>query len=374
VKQLDEEKDITIRRALLLSLGEFTETDFTPDERKAVLPKLQEVYRNSPDPGLHAASEWLLRTWKQEAWLTQVNEEWAKDGEGRDKRMAGIKELATKHKEKAPRQWYVNTQGQTMVVIPGPVEFVMGSPKTEKDREERETQHKRRIGRSFAIASKSVTLAEYRSLTKDKYEIGEKFTHSPDLPVVGINWYMAAKYCNLLSKEEGVPEEQWCYETGANGQVTKLKEGYLSLSGYRLPTEAEVEYATRAGAGTSRYYGETDELLTHYAWYTKNSGDRLRRVGLKKPNEFGLFDAQGNCFTWCQEPYGEYPKAEDEGVVEDKEVDKDKLSFASTISRVLRGGAFLHPPSNVRSSNRSGNVPTTRSSHNGFRAARTFTP
>jgi formylglycine-generating enzyme required for sulfatase activity len=192
--------------------------------------------------------------------------------------------------------------------------------------------------------------------------------------VVGINWYMAAKYCNLLSKEEGVPEEQWCYETGANGQVTKLKEGYLSLSGYRLPTEAEVEYATRAGAGTSRYYGETDELLTHYAWYTKNSGDRLRRVGLKKPNEFGLFDAQGNCFTWCQEPYGEYPKAEDEGVVEDKEVDKDKLSVTSTISRVLRGGSFSVQPSDVRSSGRVSYVPTNRNSANGFRAARTFTP
>ena len=150
VKRLDEETDLTIRRALLLSLGEFKETDFTLDERKAVLPKLQKMYRTASDPGLHAASEWLLRTWKQEAWLTQVNEEWTKDGEGRNKRIAGIKELVTKDKEKTPPQWYVNTQGQTMVVIPGPVEFQMGSPKTEKDRYPREVQHQRRIGRSFA--------------------------------------------------------------------------------------------------------------------------------------------------------------------------------------------------------------------------------
>jgi len=372
LKRLDEEPNVTIRRALLLSLGEYDEKGLSEDARKAVLPKLQDMYRNDADPGLHAACEWLLRQWKEDGWLKQINDEWAKDQERREKRLDGIRQLVTKDKEKTPPQWYVNGHGQTMVVIPGPMEFLMGSPKTEKDWEEREVQHKRQIGRSFAIAAKSVTLAEYRSLTKDKYEIGEKFTWHPDLPVVGINWYMAAKYCNLLSKEEGVPEEQWCYETGANGQVTKLKENYLSLSGYRLPTEAEMEYPTGAGAGTSRYYGETDELLGNYAWYTKNSGDLLQRVGTKKPNDFGLFDVQGNCYTWCQEPYDDYPKVEDDKAVEDKEVPRDKMVVIGTVGRVLRGGAFSYQASNVRSANRYYNVPTFRSDLNGFRLARTF--
>ena len=365
VRRLDEETDITIRRALLLSLGEFDEKEFSQEDRQGLLPKLQEIYRTDTDPGLRAASEWLLRTWKQEAWLKQVNEEWAKDKEKREKKLDSIKQLLTKDKEKTPPQWYVNGQGQTMVVIPGQVKYQMGSPKTEKDRGTDEVQHQRRIGRTFVLAAKSVTLAEYRSLTKDKYEIDGKYTRLPDLPVVGINWYMAAAYCNMLSKAEGIEEDQWCYEI--KGKETKLKAGYLSLTGYRLPTEAEMEYATRALAVTSRYYGETDELLGNYAWYSKNSNDVLQRVGTKKPNDFGLFDVQGNCYTWCQEPFVDGYKA-----VEDKEA--EELMVISTSSRVLRGGSFNSPASLVRSAARNGNVPAPRASVGGFRPARTFLP
>ena len=162
LKRLDEEPDVTIRRALLLSLGEYDEKGLSPEARNAVLPKLQDVYRNDADPGLHAACEWLLRQWKQEAWLKQANDEWAKDKRQREKRLDGIKELLTKEKEKTLPQWYVNGQGQTMVVIPGPVEFLMGSPTTEGGRQDVETQHKERIGRTLAIAAKSVTVEQYR--------------------------------------------------------------------------------------------------------------------------------------------------------------------------------------------------------------------
>ncbi len=146
----------------------------------------------------------------------------------------------------------------------------MGSPPTEAGRFGSETRHWRRIGRTFAISAKSVTVAEYRKFNAlyGKGEIEER-ARTADSPVILTNWYQAAAYCNWLSKEEGIAEDQWCYEI--KGQVTKLKEKYLSLTGYRLPTEAEMEYATRAGALTSRYYGETEELLAKYAWYTKNS-------------------------------------------------------------------------------------------------------
>ena len=369
VKRLTEEPDITIRRALLLSLGEFGDKQLGADTRNALLSKFQTIYRTDADPGLHAAAEWLLRTWKQDAWLKQVNEDWVKDTERRKKRLQGIEQLIKKDKEKTPPQWYVNGQGQTMVVIPGPVEFWMGSPQSEKDRGDLEVLHKRRIGRSFAIAAKLVTLAEHRSLTNDTSDIGGKYSYDLDLPVVFINWYMAAKYCNMLSMVEGIPEDQWCYETDAKGEVTKLKANYLSLLGYRLPSEAEMEYASRAGASTSRYYGEMEELLEQYAWYSKSSDGRLMLVGRKKPNDLGLFDVLGNCFEWCQEPVADYPKAKDNEAVEDKE---GKLEVISTESRVLRGGSFLFPAANARSANRDPIVPTNRHVYYGFRPARTL--
>ena len=330
--------------------------------------KVREMYLTASDPGIHAASEWLLRQWRQEPWLAGVKKEWAKDADGRDKRIAGIQELVTKDKAKAPPQWYVNSQAQTFVVISGPLEFVMGSPPTEADRRDDETpQHKKRLGRTFAIAATSVT--------KDQFlRFRPSFTHGdmnrypePTCPIGGVDWYEATAYCNWLSKEERIPEEQWCYEI--NGQATKLKKNYLSMAGYRLPTESEMEYATRAGTLTSRYFGETAELLAKYEWNTKNSQEKTWPVGSLKPNDLGLFDVQGNVFTWCQEIHKPYPQGDK--AIDDKE---DTLAVIGENVRVLRGGSFFLPASYARSASRFLNVPSFRFYANGFRPARTITP
>jgi formylglycine-generating enzyme required for sulfatase activity len=407
VKRLEQEPDVTARRALLLSLGEFDEKDLTPDE--ALLQKLREMYRTAADPGLHAASEWLLRTWEQKAWLKQTNEEWAKDRQGREKKLAWIKEMVTNNKAKSPPQWYVNGQGQTMVVIPGPVEFVMGSPPTEAGRAGNETEHKKRIGRTFVLSAKSVTLGEYRRF-EPRYGIGEleRWARGADSPVIGTNWFQAVQYCNWLSKQEGLPESEWCYEPlhdpkewplftvsrvgllsspGGHGTFLalggmypgrldakyeggmSLARNYLQRQGYRLPTEAEMEYATRAGALTSRYYGETEELLPKYVWYTKNAQERTWPVGSLKPNDLGLFDVQGNVFVWCQERFKAYPTGKGNEAAEDQE---DELVVTSTDRRVLRGRSFFYQASNVRSADRNSNLPTVRTSDFGVRLARTL--
>ncbi len=368
VKRLDEEPDATIRRALLLSLGEFGEKAFSLQDRQGLRSKLQDIYRSETDPGLHAAAEWLLRIWKHDAWLKEVNEEWAKDKQQREKRLSDIKQTLAKAKEKTPTQWYVNGQGQTMVVIPGPVEFAMGSPPTEVGRAEIELQHKMRIGRTFAIDAKPVTMEQYQQYDKGFAPAEKKFTRTAELPAMGINWYMAAAYCNWLSKQEGIGKDQWCYETGATAPVTKLRKNYLSLTGYRLPTEAEMEYATRVGASTSRFFGATDELLPQYAWYQKNAQNQTWPVGSLKPNDLGLFDVQGNVFTWCQESAKNCQITKGEVAVEDVE---DGLVIEGLKDRMLRGGWFYADASNVRSACRNSDRPSDRNLSVGFRVART---
>jgi formylglycine-generating enzyme required for sulfatase activity len=376
IKCLDEEADATIRRALLLSLGQYTENEFSRQARQAFLPKLRQIYQTHADAGIHAAAEWLLRKWEEQAWLKKVNEEWKEDKAHRPKRLADIQQ----------RQWYVNSQGQTMVVIPGPEEFLMGSPPTEVRRSPIESQHKQRIGRTFALAATPVTVKDFELFLradptrKQRFQAGEPAAHllinrySPeaDCPIILIDWYTAAAYCNWLSKEEDIDQGQWCYETDGAGQVVKLKENYLRLEGYRLPTEAEWEYACRAGAVTSRCYGETEELLPWYGWYQKNSEARTWPVGSKKPNDLGVFDLHGNVYTWCQERYkGDYPALKDGESIEDKE---DALNIKSTDRRLLRGGSFYDPASNLRCADRDKLPPTTRDDYVGFRLARTFAP
>jgi formylglycine-generating enzyme required for sulfatase activity len=364
VQRLDKEQDITARRALVLSLGEFKNQAFAASLLESLLPRLQTIYNSSDDPGLHAAAEWSLRQWKQEDWLARSNALRVKENQ------LGPVLAAMSTAPKPASRWYVNRLGQTFVAIPGPVELVVGSPPGEVGRRSDETQHKRRVGRTFALAAKGVTIEEFRALNK-KYGAADYiyvgYSGVPGLPVIRTTWYQAALYCNWLSQEEGIPQSQWCYEVDG-GKVTKLRASYLSLAGYRLPTEAEVEFATRAGAVTSRFYGETDGLLGQYAWYFDNSQESTWPVGTKKPNDLGFFDLLGNTFTWCQESYNPNPPAEPQ---DDRE---DVLEISPNVDRVMRGGSFNNLSGDVRSASRNWNLPTTINSVYGFRPARTLSP
>src|SRR5262249_15513602 len=136
VKRLAEEPDVTVRRGLLLSLGpeEVSGRAWAPEGKGRPVGQVEDMDCTAGGPGLRAAAEWLLRQLQEEAWLVQTDEAWAKDKGMREKRLAHVKQVLAKEKDKAKPQWYVTGQGQTMVVVPGPVEFVMGSPPTEKGR------------------------------------------------------------------------------------------------------------------------------------------------------------------------------------------------------------------------------------------------
>jgi eukaryotic-like serine/threonine-protein kinase len=353
------EEDVSARRALLLSLGEFDpKLQLPPAARQPLVERLRQTYRDDDDPGVHSAIDWLLRTrWGHSEQLDEID-----------------RELAGKPPDR--RHWYVTKQpGHTLAVIRDPAEFAMGSPDDEPGRGSDEVLHRRRIPRSFAIATKEVTVRQFREFLKAspsvRHDWGPTDKHSPDPdgPVLGVTWFAAAQYCRWLSEQEGIAEDQRCYP-----RIDEIKDGMrlpdncISRTGYRLPTEEEWEYACRAGAVTSRPYGGGDDLLDHYGWYARNARNargQAARVGSLKPNDLGQFDMLGNAWEWCHDA-----RASDRpGPAEDQE---HPGPVTATQERVLRGGGFFSAASDLRSARRIAVHPQASSSLAGFRVARTW--
>jgi serine/threonine protein kinase/formylglycine-generating enzyme required for sulfatase activity len=325
------ERDDSIRRAMILALGEYDKDRMPLAEREALVPQLLGLYRDDPDPGLHGAVGWLLRQWGQEAKVREID-----------------RGLAT-GKIEGSRHWYVNGQGQTLVVLPpGEVEM-----------EEYGKRYKVQIERRFALAAREVTVADFLNF-RQKHNYARDFAATKDCPVTLVTWYDAAAYCNWLSEREGIAEDEWCYLRNEKGEYVegmKLAPGWHGCSGYRLPSEAEWEYACRAGSVTNWSLGEAEDLLGKYAWYADNASSLLHSTGLLRPNDLGLFDLHGNAWEWCQDKYMRLGKNE--------EVD-------SKNRRVIRGGSYAANLLHVRSSARGSPVPAETVTNGGFRPARTI--
>jgi len=188
-----------------------------------------------------------------------------------------------------------------------------------------------------------------------------------------ISWFDAVAYCNWLSEQEGIPKDQWCYEPNKDGKYEdgmKMASDYLKRTGYRLPTEAEWEYACRAGADTGYSLGESAELLHKYAWFDANCMGKCHPVGSLKSNDLGLFDMHGNEWEWCHDMYVQYFETKDNKVIADTE---GTTKIFTNNRRVLRGGSFGNPPSDLRSANRHiHSEPWVRFYTHSFRPARTL--
>ena len=171
---------------------------------------------------------------------------------------------------------------------------------------------------------------------------------SENNPVEQVSWFDAIKFANALSIKEGLPK---CYRD--NGEVSGGSNIY-ACKGYRLPTEAEWEYAARGGTKGARY-GKLDDI----AWYGKNSGKKTHPVGKKTPNAFGLFDMLGNVWEWCHDWYDDYPNGPQ----------ADPTGPRAGRGRVLRGGSFSFAVY-VRAALRHFLVPSFVDDRFGFRLAR----
>ncbi len=227
-----------------------------------------------------------------------------------------------KVKDRGDRRWYVNGQGQTFAVIDGPVEFRMGSPPT--DEPERaggdNDQPPRRMGipRRFAIAAKEVTVEQFQRFLKTNSHLNRplptsrRASSASTVPDPG-------RTLDRPRLVYGGPLLQLAERAGGSAQrpvvLSAAKEaGYadgmsipadvLLRTGYRLPTEAEWEYACRAGTVTSRYYGHSIGPLALYARYSANSREHAWACGGLLPNDLGLFDMLGNEFEWVHDRDG----------------------------------------------------------------------
>jgi formylglycine-generating enzyme required for sulfatase activity len=245
----------------------------------------------------------------------------------------------------------------------------MGSPETAASRGDDETLHTRRIRRSFCIASLETTVEQFQQFVREnpwaRHPNAGGPVPLPYQPQTSTTWYEAVAYCNWLSKKDGIPPDQWCYLPNADGQYgagMKLAPDCLNLRGYRLPTEAEWEYACRAGATTSRCYGDGDSVLHQYAVFRAVAGHQPLLVGTRKPNDFGLFDMHGNAAEWCQDRYQPYSQ-------DDAADSRQNGEITDSVFRVLRGGSFRDGPSRIRSAAREKDWPGTRNDTVGFRVA-----
>ena len=350
---LERVSDSGSRQAIVLALGRYSEIDAV--DRDAIAERLIELYREEPDPGVHAALEWTLRRFGKSVELSQIDDSIRSS-------------LPTKD-----RGWYVNGQGQTMVVVPGPSETWIGSPRSEPNRLENEHLHRRRIDRTYAIANKEVTVGQAAAFL-ESYPAFESTSDDSvggtDYPRNLMTWYFAVAYCRWLSEQEGIAEEEMCYP-----EIEKIRPGmrlprdFLSRTGYRLPTLVEWENACRAGTRTARFFGRTEELLPEYDWYSRPLMlDGPRPVGQKMPNPLGLFDIYGNVSELVQNRSRSYSYYLSRVFPDDEIEEVD----SSGLRRIIRGASYSSTTRHMRSGFTSSTTSTLRSFGQGFRIARTL--
>ena len=230
----------------------------------------------------------------------------------------------------APSKTWANTLGMTFVLIPAG-SFDMGSESGDADEQPVRSVT---INKPFYIGQFEVTQAQWHAVMESD---PSQFTDDPNRPVESVSWNDAQEFITKLSAME--PDAT-----------------------YRLPTEAEWEYAARAGSVAAYAFGDDAVQLDAYAWYADNAGNTTHPVGEKQPNAWGAYAMQGGVWEWVQDRYGAYPS----------ESATEPAGPPPGNRRVIRGGSWLSPAEDCRATSRSHAHPAFRGGHVGFRLVRTI--
>ena len=267
--------------------------------------------------------------------------------------------------------------------------FIMGSPTNEPDRGDDEIQHMTTISKDFYMGIHEVTQAQYKRITghnpsyfiptQTKYSSG--YPNTDDHPVEQVNWYEAVEFCNILSRQQGLTPVYTIDKNtidpnnrNSNDELRWLVTPDWGANGYRLPTEAEWEYACRAGTTGMFYWGNSydEEQIGKFAWFYRNTDPDLwtnphaekggpQRVGMKTPNAFGLYDMSGNVWEWCWDWHGNYST--------EPQTDPKGSDFGTL--RLLRGSPWCAKCGHcLRSASRIVAIPTRLDNSGGFRVCR----
>jgi formylglycine-generating enzyme required for sulfatase activity len=257
--------------------------------------------------------------------------------------------------------------------------FSMGSPASEPCRGVDEDQHQVTLTNDFELSAHEVTQGDFQALMG--YNPSYFSLCGTTCPLERVTWHEAAAFCNALSTEKGLASCYSCSGSGA-GVTCGEASAYASANvytcpGYRLPTDAEWEYAYRAGSQTAYYNGANDPALCYscstldvngekIGWYCANSSYASQQVGKKQPNAWSLYDMAGNVAEWCHDWFQSSLGA--------SAVTDPCGSPSGMPSRVVRGGSCYDHVLFMRAAMRYFYVPTALNESTGFRVARTLTP
>jgi formylglycine-generating enzyme required for sulfatase activity len=244
--------------------------------------------------------------------------------------------------------------------------FTMGSPGGELGRSSDEVEHEVTLTHDFWIMTTEITQQHYLDVMN--YNPASFSACGMNCPVEQVNWHEVAAYANALSALEGLGECYSCTGTAPDFDCSPsdIYASPYDCPGYRLPTEAEWEYAARGGNVRATYAGEltatdcTDPTLDPIAWFCGNASSTTHPVGTKTANAYGLYDMLGNVWEWCHDRYAAYPGGDE----------TDPTGPSSGSSRVLRGGSWISYARHARAAYRSVFTPGFRIRSFGGRVVR----